>query len=343
MVSITRLFRLGIRFTVWVEPYVKEWHKKRHLNRVEGQRHLASRNFSEAEKHIALALDERRHPAKNRVEMMLNLAQAQRGQRKFTEAEQSVRAALELAVGAGKARVLDELMDIQLDQNNWAEAEKTAAQISTIEKAKPKPDHALLARCSRKLGTVLLHSGRQAQALEAFHESAKLCEQTHGENHAETASSLVELGMLYRQHGAHADAQLHLRRALEIHRITAGPDSNEATQDLYHLAASLAESGDLDGAVKEFERLLAVKDRQVGGDRTEAAEAQVRLAVLYVKSGRPAPAYELLVQAIGALQRKGGEGLLLALEAMACVQEEMGQAKDAKLWRERAESLQQPS
>jgi len=347
MISVTRLFRLGIRFVVWVEPYVKEWQRQRHHNRVQGQQHLASKNWIEAEKHFSLALNERRHAVKKRLDLLLDLEQAQRCQRKFTEAEQTARKALDLAAAArnhaGQSRAMEALVDIHLDQGKWAEAEQATAEIVRLERASSKPDHARLAKCSRKLGTALLNSGRNAEALEAFHQSAKLCEQTHGANHAETAGSFVELGMLYRQHGEHVEAQRHLRRALQIHRKISGPESSEATQDLYHLAASLAESGDLDGAAAEFERLLAMKDRQVGGDRKETAEAQVRLAVLYLNAGRPAQACELLMQAIGFLERKGGDKLLLAMETMACVQEQMGRFEDAKHWRDRVASMTQSS
>ncbi len=343
MLSPTRIFRLGIRFAVWVEPYVKEWHRKRHQNRVTGQQHLASRNWSEAEKHLSLALGERRHAAKKRVDLLLDLEQAQRHQRKFTEAEQSARTALDLAAKgrnhSGQSRAMEALVDIHLDQGKWTEAEQATAEIARLEGARSKPDHARLAKSSRKLGTALLNSGRKAEALEAFHQSAKLCEQTHGENHAETAASFVELGMLYRQHGEHAEAQTHLRRALQIHRKIGGADSHEATQDLYNLAASMAESGDLDGAVTEFERLLVVKGRQVGGNRNETAEAQVRLAVLYTAAGRPAAACELLTQAIAFLERKGGEPLVLAMETMAYAQEHMGLHEDAKQWREKAATV----
>ncbi|HEY6391050.1 MAG TPA: tetratricopeptide repeat protein [Bryobacteraceae bacterium] len=307
---------------------------------------MASRNWIEAEKHLSLALDERRHAVKRRLDLLLDLEQAQRRQRKFTEAEQTARAALDLAAKArnhsGQSRAMEALVEIHLDQGKWAEAEQTTAEIARLERTRPNPDHARLAKSSRKLGTALLNSGRKAEALAAFHQSAKLCEETHGANHGETAASFVELGMLYRQHGDHAEAQRHLRRALEIHQTLAGPESSEATQDLYHLAASLAESGDLDGAVAEYEKLLAMKDRQVGGNREETAEAQVRLAVLYMNARRPAPAYELLMLAVPFLERQGGERLLLAMETMACVQEQMGRIEDAKHWRERVAGVTLP-
>src|SRR5215471_10307520 len=83
MISITRIFRLGIRFAVWVTPHVKEWHRKRNLNASEAERNLAARNWSEAEKYLAAALLERRYSSKRRVGFMLDLEKAQRKQAKL--------------------------------------------------------------------------------------------------------------------------------------------------------------------------------------------------------------------------------------------------------------------
>src|SRR5580698_3737405 len=104
MISVTRIFRLGIRFASWVTPHVKEWHRKRHLNRVEGQRHLGARNWSEAEKYLAAALAERRHATAVRFDLLLGLAEAQRKQGKAADAEQSMKEAIDLA---GTARDKD--------------------------------------------------------------------------------------------------------------------------------------------------------------------------------------------------------------------------------------------
>ena len=68
MISVTRLFRLGIRLAAWATPRVQAWHRQRHMNRVEGQRHLDARNWTEAEKHLTLALAERRHSTRRRLD-----------------------------------------------------------------------------------------------------------------------------------------------------------------------------------------------------------------------------------------------------------------------------------
>jgi tetratricopeptide (TPR) repeat protein len=341
MISVTRLFRLGIRFAVWATPHVKAWHRRLNLNVSEAQRHLESRNWSEAEKHLAAALTERRHSSKRRIGLMLDLAKAQRKQAKLVDAEQSARAAMELAAGdhASWSRAMEALVDVQIGQQNYPDAEQTIREIATRESEQSKPDRARLARCARKLGTALLKSGRKEEAFEAFQQAASLAEQAFGANHVETAQSLSQLGMLSRQHGDHAEAQRCLRRALEIHRATSGPESNATTEALYNLATSLEQSGDLGAAVSEYERVLALKDRQVGGDREEATEVQVHLAGLYVKAGRIAPARELLMQAIGTLERKGGPPLARALEIFADVEERMGHAEEARQWRERAAEI----
>jgi len=342
MISVTRLFRLGIRVAAWATPRVQQWHRQRHMNRIEGQRHLEARNWTEAEKHLTAALAERRHSSKRSLELLLGLVEAQRRQSKLVEAEQTAHIAIQQAVHArdsSLSHALNSLIDIQLDQGKYGEAEQTAGEIVRLENSQSKPNHALLAKSSRKLGTALLKVGRHAEAMQAFHQTAALAEQAFGVEHVETANSLAELGMLYRDAGNHAEAQRHLRRALQIHRGTLGADSHEATQDLHHLAASLEDSGDPAAAAEEFERLLSLRARQVGCDPDQTAEAQVRLATLYLNAKRTGPAKELLAQAIATLERKGGPVFVRALEAMARAEEQFGRTGDANEWRKRALSV----
>jgi tetratricopeptide (TPR) repeat protein len=340
MISVTRIFRLSMRVARWAEPYVKEWHRQRHFNRVEGQRHLEARNFSEAEKYLTLALSERRHSADRTSELFLGLEQAQRRQGKLAEAEQSATAALNAATNRTlRARAQDALVDVQIDQNRYAEAEQSIVNILQSEHAESRPDGGRVARNYRKLGEARLKSGRSAEAMEAFRQSAELSERVFGPEHPETAQSFGELGALMREHGDHTEAQRCLRRALDIHRAASGLDSQEATEGLYHLAASLEESGDLDGAAGEFERLLRLRARQVGVNPVENARTQVRLAGLYLKARRTGPAKELLNHAIGVLERAGGEPLAQALEVLAVAEEQSGQYQQAERWREVAANL----
>src|ERR1700729_3867072 len=131
MVSVTRILRLGVRFAAWATPFVKEWHRKRHMNRVEGHRQLGIRNWSEAEKHLTLALAERKHSSTRRLDLLLGLTEAQRKLGKDSEAEQTTQTAIALAASsknkALQSRALDGLVDIQLDQKKYGEVEQTIA------------------------------------------------------------------------------------------------------------------------------------------------------------------------------------------------------------------------
>jgi len=339
MISVTRIARLAVRVAAWATPHVKEWHRKRHENRVEGERHLAARNWTESENYLTLALAERRHSGKRRLDLLLGLIEAQRKQGKAAAAEQTAQTAIALAASSKnkvlQSRALDGLVDLQLDQKKYAEAEQTIVQIETLERSLANPDYKRLASTSRKLGTALLNSGRPDEAMKAFERASELSEKSFGPDHVETADSLAELGARYRAKGDHAEAQRVLRRALEIHRKVSGIDSHAATQDLFHLAASLEESGDIDAAATQYEKALAVADRQIGGDREQLAETQAHLAAIYLRAGRTSAARELLIHAIGVL-RKNDERLEFALETMASVEDELNHPIEALRWRDKA-------
>ncbi len=238
-----------------------------------------------------------------------------------------------------RSRTQDALLDLQLEQARYPEAERNIAQILRDEQACSRPDGARVAKCYQKLGALRLKTGQEREALEALHWAAEQSERVFGAAHIETAQSLGDLGTLLRRHGEHAEAQRCLRRALDIHREASGLDSLPATQGLYELASSLEESGDLDGAAGEFERLLALRARQVGVNPVENAETQVRLAGIYLRARRTGPAKELLNSALSVLERNGGQPLAQGLQVLALAEEQSGRSEEARRWREVASNL----
>jgi tetratricopeptide (TPR) repeat protein len=317
------------------------------MNRNEAFRHLSARNFSEAERHFNLALAERQRTAPETFHLLAGLSEALRQQGKVAEAEKTLNDASVLAESSNnrelKARALDATADFQLHRGDHAGAERTLIELEALEQQNKNPDHKRLSSAARKLGAALSKAGRAPEALKAFERSAQLAESAHGPEHPETASALMELGARYREAGQHTEAQQCLRRALKIHRAAAGADSLQATEDLFHLATSLAESGDVDGAAAEYERVLAMRERLIGADRAQTAETQARLAVIYLRGGRTSAARELLIHAIGVLDRgKGDPRLEFALETMAQVEDTLNHPAEAARWRQRAaESLAQ--
>lgn len=340
MISVLRLFRLGTRVAAWATPYVQEWHRNRHMNRTEGERNLAARNYSEAEKHLVLAIAEaerRRYsiPKKNALE--LQLAEAQRGQGKLDEAARTAQAAFDRASGQPvlQAKCLETLAEIHDDRGDHPAAAKIIGDALKLDASDPQAT----ARRTRLLASVRHKQGSAPEALQLFEKSVALHESAYGTDHLETGNRLSELGLLYHQQGRHDDAQRCLRGALRIHEARCGADSHQATQDLANLAASLQQSGDLDGAVAQYERAMRLKERMVGVDLEEFAEMQVTVARLYIQWHRYGPARELMAQAMGRLSRRPGPRLTAALETMADLEDASGRHAEAEALREQAHTV----
>lgn len=333
----------------WFEKQAISWYRERNGNRTEGHRHLDAQNWTEAEKHFSMALAERRHSTDRTIELSLGLARAQRGQHKLSEAEQIVRAALDLASKQGSSslhfRSLDALAQVQMDRSHFADAQKTAEESLALEAAQLKPNNQRLGLASRRIAAALVKSGRLKEAMAtyqkalAYVEKALGVDEQYGTEHLETATIHAELGMLFRQMGNHSEAQQHLRKALKIHRAVSGIESQQASLDIQNLALSLDEAGDLDAAVREYERLLSLQQRQVGIIPEDSAEAEVRLAALYIKAGRTGPAQELIAHAVSVLERNQGPRLVAALKTLADLQDLLRRPEEAKHSRERALSI----
>jgi tetratricopeptide (TPR) repeat protein len=340
--NIFRVFRLGVKFASWVTPHVKELHRRRHLNRTEGQRHLKAKNWSEAEKHLTAALGEH-HSAKNRVEVSAQLARALASQNKLEEAAQTAQGAAEAAAKSRNADVqweaLETLAYVQLAQRKADEAIQTMDQAENHEMKRGRPDKARLALSMRRRGKLLLKSGRAEEAFKALDDSLKITEMNWGAEHEETANALTEIGSFHGQFGNHGEAQKYLQRALAIYRTTESYGSTQSSEGVHLLALSLEQSGDVEGAVRQYERFLALSERQIGGNRGSVAKAQVHLAELYLRNDQSSMAREVLVQAVHTLESMRGEGLPQALELMAVAEEEAGRPQEARRWREKASKL----
>ncbi len=340
MLGFSRIIKISARVAAWATPKVQKWNRERNMNRVEAHRHLDARNWSEAEKHFQAALEEPRRSSADRLELLLGLIEAQRGQAKLEDAERTALQAIRLAVAerneALHSLALEALADVQLEHGLFREAEKTAQEVIHLETARAKPDHSRLASCLGKLAAALEHTERPLDAIEALKQSATNAEKAYGAEHPQTAVHLHELGMLHQRNGHHGAAQNCLRRALQIHRTADGADSRQATQALYNLAASLEEAGNFNDAAAEYERLLALRERQVGANPQETADAQVRLAALHLRANRISAARELLLRVVPTLERKGGPLYAQALETLACAEDRSGREDAARQYREKA-------
>lgn len=331
---------------------LQTWSLDRNGNRIEAQRHLKSRNYAEAERHLMLAVQEstqKSQSATKRVRLYLELADVQRkvalmiseftgevtvNPAKLADAEHTVRAAVLVAAQAAASesyvQCLDALTEIFGDQQNYPAMEKGAQEAIRLAGTLAQSDPLRAARRVHWLGVARYHNGRVEEAIPALEKSLALHEEHFGLDHLVTGGRLAELGRIYRTRGEHTKAQECLQRAHQIHAREFGSDSSEAFGDLAALAGSLEESGQLEEAAAQYERALLLKLRKLGvGNIDEVAEMQFSLANLYIEWDNFARARELLTECIGAFRRVGGPRLAVALEAQGQLEERSGRYFDA--------------
>src|SRR5579862_8351005 len=253
--------RWSIQIAAWAAPGLKTWSLERSLHRTEGERCLKMRDYAEAEEHLALAVEDAdalRHSVR-RIQLRLQLAEAQRRLGKVDEAEKTVRAAIDCAARvsnpSGYVQCLDALAEVFHDAENFPSMEAALQEGVRIEAAIPHPNALRMARRVHRLGIARYKNGRSEDAIPALEKALKLHEELRGPEHPETGDLLTELGVIYRAQGLHAEAQRCLQRALHVHKAVLGRDSEPAIEDLHHLAGSFEESGQIERAAELYERL----------------------------------------------------------------------------------------
>jgi tetratricopeptide (TPR) repeat protein len=326
-------------------PRIKAWGVDRCDDPIEGERLLEQHDYPGAELHLTKAVleGEKHHQSPSRkILLRLELAEAQRRQfrpqgaaenpDKLTEAERTVRSALEVAKTADPSALvhcLDALTEILADRGNYAEVELLTQDAILAEVRLRQADPLQMARRVHRLGMIRHKNGHIDGAVQALAEAVTLREKVHGEEHLETAHQLTELGVAYRAQGNQAEAQRCLRRALRTHERECGVDSLEANRDLHQLAGALEDAGDIDGATAQYERALGLRLRIVGANLDDIAEMQAGLARVFMKWRNYSRARELLVEAIGTFKRTRGARLAATYETLAEVEENTGYYREA--------------
>ena len=313
------------------------WTLDRNWHRSQAERHLKGRNFAEALRHLAVAVEEadaRKAPPKQRVRFRLELADAQRrlaesNTKQLEFAEATVRAAIDIAAKASDSEeyvnCLDALADIFTDQKNFAALEKVEEQAMRMGAALPHPDPLRMAKRVHRLAVARHKIGYAQEAVPALEKSISMHEKTCGADSLEMAALLHEIGGIYRDQGDAERGKERLRRSLRIHEAHTGPDSQEALQVLQQLAGCYEDTGDLDGAAEQYERCLMLKLRGLGIQNVEeVALMQYSLANLYSGWGNLGRARELLTDCVGVFRHDGGPRAAVAHELLAQVEERSG-------------------
>jgi len=220
--------------------------------------------------------------------------------------------------------------------------EEAVALLRSVERARLRlsgPDHPDVLTTRNALANALSDLERNAEAEEIQRDVLARSRASLGPEHASTLTYTGNLARTLQSTGRAAEAEPLLRSVLEIRRRTLGADHPDALVGLVQLGDVLVDLGRAEEAEPMLREAVTKLDEREGSASVSPAEARVVLGRCLGRLGRIAEARSLLEEGHARLEKALGRAHVRTRRAagrLADLFEAMGQADDAKVWRDRA-------
>ncbi|HJU31672.1 MAG TPA: CHAT domain-containing tetratricopeptide repeat protein [Hyphomicrobiaceae bacterium] len=202
---------------------------------------------------------------------------------RYAEAEGLYEHAINIsAENNNKATYLNNLATAYLKQDRDQEAEQRLKAALDIQEKVLGDAHPALAQTLNNLAVAYRKLGRAAEA-EAYSKRAlAMVEKTYGDGHPIVASTQMALANTYSQlMNRHSDAEQLYQKALAIRESVFGHDHLEVAGVLRDLAGSKLAAGDLSGALDVSRRAVAIVSERLSKDTLSGSEAHASLLRRY--------------------------------------------------------------
>lgn len=222
------------------------------------------------------------------------LGLAYKAQRKYREAEQPVRRALETfarAMGPEHAYVAYSYLvlgDVLFGAGRYAEAE--GPFLSALTTRSKHDDPLGVAEVEIRLALTYRYLNRFDQSERFARQALATREARLKPDDEYVADALFNLAAAYRWMGRYAEAEPLLRRSLAIREPLLGPENPHVLADLNSLAMCLDATGRSVEAEPLMRRALAGREKVLGPDDPDVADTLVNLTNLLRGQGRHAEA-----------------------------------------------------
>jgi len=199
------------------------------------------------------------------------------------------------------------LSQLEVDQAEYDESEKSVRQALTIAKAKLPPNHPLIAKATAALGNLLVNRGRYEQAIPVLDEAARL-QIASGAPPGDRGSTLTDLANAHFYRGDYAISESLNQRGLEMDRQLYGNRHPNVGEDLINLGALEFQWGHYAQAEQYQRQALDIIQSFFGKDHPETASVKTALGRALVPQGQHLDeAEELLRQALATQERVYGK------------------------------------
>jgi tetratricopeptide (TPR) repeat protein len=155
-------------------------------------------------------------------------------------------------------------------------------------------------------GTLYLHQGKFAAALERHRHALALRLKVLGPGHVQVANTLTRIGNVLTQQGDLEGALRHYRRALAVKEKLLGPHHPDVAQSLDAVGGLLYRRAAYGEALALHRRALAIGERALGADHTQVATTLSHLGNAYSGFGRDEEALASHRRAVAIFERALG-------------------------------------
>jgi CHAT domain-containing protein/tetratricopeptide (TPR) repeat protein len=149
----------------------------------------------------------------------------------------------------------------------------------------------------------LRQAGKYAEAIPLAMRALELTRASRGENHADTATSMVWLADLYRDQGRYAEAEPLYRRSLTIREKALGPEHPDVAMSLSDLAGLYGVQGRSGEVEPLYRRAVAIYEKAGPSKQQALAITLDNLGECYLAQRRYAEAEQLKKRSL-ALREK---------------------------------------
>jgi tetratricopeptide (TPR) repeat protein len=263
---------------------------------------------------MALSLAERRsHSARERAEIVNQLALAYQLQCSFAQAQSLFEQALRLWAESdgpyheNTARGHYCLGYILLLQGDYPSAERSLRAALSIRRQRCDLAHPETARTIHSLGYLALLQGRYRRARHYLSLALRIRRRVLPPGHNAVAMSLNMLGEVYYAEGALEQAWNTHQAALEIRRAQFGEIHHHTAESLYNLGRVLHRRGDYEGAHALLTKAYHICETVLGPGHRETLFALTALGVLARDQGRLDDAARTLEEALTGWKQQLGD------------------------------------
>ncbi|HYZ86277.1 MAG TPA: tetratricopeptide repeat protein [Bryobacteraceae bacterium] len=319
--------------SIWAVPMGIKFYRNRRVYHYEAEGHMRVGNWSEAERWYGIVAKSEKL-AESRAEMLSNVAIAQIKQKKYSEAEETVKAALgQTGNPAMKAKLIGLRGEAEFGRGDVEAAIRSQREALQFAESKKGNDIAVADR-RLQLGRTLMHVNL-GEAIQVLETAVALARNAHGEGSIEAGKALQTLGEAHMAAHAYPAAIETFRAASDLIAKTLTQDAPEFMVTLEWLGKAHAGAGDLETAVECFERAVKLHEQHVGKSTPEFISALLFLARIYLARGLYAKAIEVGRFAHAQINitkdPRGDEGL----ELLATIYEMSGRSDEAASFRKK--------